>query len=132
VLSLAGSFFEGGARTVVASRWRLRDDEAERLFTSFYEHLRRGETMGAALRLARQRAVADGMSPATWAGIELLGDADLALAPAPPPRGHRPDAYVSTTWGPPRGSGRPAAAQGWTDLKVPTADRGEGNGSPER
>jgi CHAT domain-containing protein len=84
VLSLARSFFEGGARTVVASRWQLRDDEAERLFAAFYERLRLGETMGAALRAARSRAIAEGMPAATWAGVELLGDGDLALAAAPP------------------------------------------------
>ena len=79
VLSLARSFFEGGARTVVASRGRLRDDEAERLFGSFYAHLGRGHGMGEALRLARVDAIASGMPAATWASVELLGDAGLAL-----------------------------------------------------
>jgi hypothetical protein len=41
--------------------------------------------MGAALRAARSRAVADGLPAATWAGVELLGDGDFALA-APEPR----------------------------------------------
>lgn len=89
VLSLARSFFEGGARAVVASRWRLRDDEAKRFFESFYRSLRGGATMGAALRAARSRAVADGLPAATWAGVELLGDGDFALA-APEPRASPP------------------------------------------
>ncbi|MFI5006656.1 MAG: CHAT domain-containing protein [Solirubrobacterales bacterium] len=80
VLSLARSFFEGGARTVVASRWRLRDDEAKRFFASFYRSLHRGATMGGAMRAARTQAMADGLAAATWAGVELLGDGDLALA----------------------------------------------------
>ena len=50
---------------------------------AFYAHLRGGQTMGAARRLALQKAIADGMPAATWAGIDLLGDADLSLA-APP------------------------------------------------
>lgn len=89
VLSLARSFFEGGARAVVASRWRLRDDEAKRFFESFYRSLRGGASMGAAMRAARSQAVADGLPAATWAGVELMGDGDLALAapeaPSPPP-----------------------------------------------
>ena len=84
VLSLARAFFEGGARTVVASHERLRDDEAERLFEWFYEHLRQGETMGGALRSARRRALAEGVPTATWAGIVLLGDGDVVLEPRPP------------------------------------------------
>ena len=79
VLSLARSFFEGGARTVVASRWRLRDDEAERFFAVFYEHLSHGRAMGEALRLAREKSFAEGMPAATWASVELLGDAGLAV-----------------------------------------------------
>ena len=84
VLSLARAFFEGGARTVVASHERLRDDEAERLFEWFYEHLRQGETMGGALRSARRRALAEGVPAATWAGVVLLGDGDVVLEPRPP------------------------------------------------
>jgi tetratricopeptide (TPR) repeat protein len=84
VLSLARAFFEGGARTVVASHERLRDDEAERLFEWFYAHLRQGETMGGALRSARRRAISEGVPAATWAGVVLLGDGDVVLEPRPP------------------------------------------------
>jgi tetratricopeptide (TPR) repeat protein len=86
VLSLARSFFQAGARTVVASRSRLRDDEAERLFHWFYGHLRRGQTMGASLRQAREQAIADGMPAATWASVDLLGDPDFSLAASAPAR----------------------------------------------
>jgi hypothetical protein len=83
VLSLARSFFQAGARTVVASRSRLRDDEAEELFAWFYSHLHRGQTMGAALRSARQQAFDAGMPGATWASVDLLGDPDFALSGPP-------------------------------------------------
>jgi hypothetical protein len=69
---------------VVATRSRLRDDEAERLFQWFYGHLRRGQTMGEALRRAREQAIAEGMPAATWASIDLLGDPDFSLAVPPP------------------------------------------------
>jgi tetratricopeptide (TPR) repeat protein len=83
VLSLARSFFEAGARTVVAGLWRLRDDETERLMRDFYECLARGDTVGEALRAARARAVAEGAPAAAWAGVVVLGDQDFALPPAP-------------------------------------------------
>jgi CHAT domain-containing protein len=83
VLSLARSFFEAGARTVVAGLWRLRDDETERLMCDLYEGLARGETMGASLRAARARAVSEGAPAAAWAGVVVLGDQDFALPPAP-------------------------------------------------
>ena len=38
-MSLARAFFQAGAHTVVASLWRLRDDEAADLFERFYRHL---------------------------------------------------------------------------------------------
>src|SRR5262249_40233625 len=42
VLSLSRAFFQGGAPAVVASLWPLRDDEAAKLFDSFYRHLAEG------------------------------------------------------------------------------------------
>jgi CHAT domain-containing protein len=83
VMSLARSFFEGGARTVVAGLWRLRDDETERLMRDLYEGLAQGDTMGESLRAARARAVANGAPTAAWAGVVVLGDQDFALPPAP-------------------------------------------------
>jgi CHAT domain-containing protein len=85
VLSLARAFFQGGAQTVVASRSRLRDDEAERLLSSLYDELGRGRAMGPALLEARRKALAERMPAATWAGLELLGDPDLSFAPARAP-----------------------------------------------
>jgi CHAT domain-containing protein len=83
VFSLARAFFEGGARTIVAGLWRLRDDETERLMLSFYDGVAEGRTMAASLRWARERAVTDGLPTAAWAGVVLLGDADLALPHSP-------------------------------------------------
>jgi CHAT domain-containing protein/tetratricopeptide (TPR) repeat protein len=79
MLSLARAFFQGGARTVVASRWRLRDDEAEKMFRWFYGHLSSGKTVGVALRLTRAQAISEGMPAATWAGIVLLGDPTASM-----------------------------------------------------
>jgi CHAT domain-containing protein len=79
VLSLARAFAEAGARSIVAGRWRLRDDEAERLMRWLYGGLHAGDTLAASLRRARQRAVAEGMPAAAWSGLLLLGDPDFRL-----------------------------------------------------
>ena len=73
-LSLARAFFAAGATSVVATRWPLRDDDAEFLMDRFYRALARGATVGGALRRARQEAMAAGLPAAAWAGVALLGD----------------------------------------------------------
>ena len=63
VMSLARAFFQAGAHTVVASLWRLRDDEAADLFDRFYRHLGKGLSVAAALRSAQRDMIADGAPP---------------------------------------------------------------------
>ncbi|HEY0554653.1 MAG TPA: CHAT domain-containing protein, partial [Thermoanaerobaculia bacterium] len=60
VMSLARAFFQAGAHTVVASLWRLRDDEAADLFDRFYRHLGKGLSVAAALRSAQRDMIASG------------------------------------------------------------------------
>ncbi|HJQ75219.1 MAG TPA: CHAT domain-containing protein, partial [Gaiellaceae bacterium] len=74
VLGLARSFFLGGARTVVASLWPMRDDEAAVIADRFYRHLGRGESAGTALAAARRDRIAAGAPAAEWAGLIVLGD----------------------------------------------------------
>lgn len=77
VLSLARAFFEAGAHAVVASLWPLRDDEAAALVERLYRHLATGAGTSAALRAAQLEAMEDGLPPAAWAGLVVLGDASL-------------------------------------------------------
>ncbi|HVF62182.1 MAG TPA: CHAT domain-containing protein [Thermoanaerobaculia bacterium] len=77
VMGLARAFFQAGAHAVVASLWRLRDDEAEALFSSFYRHLGRGESLAAALRAAQIERIRAGAPAAAWAGLVVLGDGEL-------------------------------------------------------
>jgi CHAT domain-containing protein len=81
VMSLARAFFQAGAHTVVASLWRLRDDEAANLFDRFYRHLGRGVSVAAALRSAQSDMIAEGAPAAAWAGLVVLGDGDLVPLP---------------------------------------------------
>ena len=81
VMSLARAFFQAGAHTVVASLWRLRDDDSAAMFDRFYRHLGRGESAAAALRAARREAIAAGEPAAAWAGLVVLGDGSLVPVP---------------------------------------------------
>ncbi|HEX9941908.1 MAG TPA: CHAT domain-containing protein [Thermoanaerobaculia bacterium] len=81
VMSLARAFFQAGAHTVVASLWRLRDDEAAGFFDRFYRHLGRGKSVAAALQGAQRELIAEGAPAAAWAGIVALGDGGLVPLP---------------------------------------------------
>src|SRR6185295_5043481 len=81
VMSLARAFFQAGAHTVVASLWRLRDDEAADLFERFYHHLGRGASVAAALQAAQRDLIAAGAPAAAWAGVVVLGDGDVVPLP---------------------------------------------------
>jgi CHAT domain-containing protein len=79
VQSLGRAFFLAGARTVVASLWPLRDDDAVALFASFYRHLDGGASVADALASAKRERLASGAPAAAWAGVVVLGDGDLRL-----------------------------------------------------
>ncbi len=81
VMSLARAFFQAGAHTVVASLWRLRDDEAAAFFERFYSHLGKGASVAAALQDAQRDLLAKGAPAAAWAGLVALGDGDLVPLP---------------------------------------------------
>jgi CHAT domain-containing protein len=87
VMGLARAFFQAGARTVVGSLWPLRDDDAERLFDSFYRRLAEGRSVGAALAAARREQIQAGQPAAAWAGMVLLGDATVVPVPGGRPSG---------------------------------------------
>jgi len=81
VMSLARAFFQAGAHTVVASLWRLRDDEAADFFDRFYRHLGQGASVSGALQAAQRDLIAAGAPAAAWAGIVVLGDGDMVPLP---------------------------------------------------
>jgi CHAT domain-containing protein len=85
-LSLARAFFAAGASSVVATRWPLRDDDAEFVMTRFYDALADGRGVASALQHARDEAIEAGLPAAAWAGIVALGD---GLRQPVPPRAPR-------------------------------------------
>lgn len=86
VLDLARAFFQAGARSVVASLWRLEDRRAAAFFDRFYLHLSRGHSLAEALRRTREEQIGAGVPATAWAGILLVGDG--SLVPVPARQGH--------------------------------------------
>jgi len=74
VLSLARAFFQAGARAVVGTRWRIRDEDGAELFDAFYEHLAAGASLSEALARSKQEAIARGRTADAWGSLILLGD----------------------------------------------------------
>lgn len=77
-MSLARAFQQAGARAVVASRWLLRDDEAEWLMGELYERLAAGRSLGEAMREVRAEGWSAGRPAASWGAFVLLGESDFA------------------------------------------------------
>jgi tetratricopeptide (TPR) repeat protein len=86
---LTAPLVEAGARSVVATQWRIGDRSTVRLVGDFYSGLARGLPVVDALREAKLSAIRRGAPASEWAGFTVVGDplARVAVrAPRPPVR----------------------------------------------
>jgi len=76
MLGLTRSFFHAGARSVLASLWRVDDRATADLMERFYKHLEAGSSKDDALRRAQLDLLRDPAfsDPHYWAGFVLHGD----------------------------------------------------------
>jgi CHAT domain-containing protein len=73
--SLARAFQIAGARTVLASSWRVSDDIAADLMVKFYKHLEAGQSKDVSLQAA-QVELSQGTHPLTSSENELVDTSD--------------------------------------------------------
>ena len=88
LMSLARAFLQAGARSVLASLWKVDDLSTSELMIRFYRHLLDGESKVDALRFAQMELASgpieveidgemvekDFTAPYYWAGFQLIGD----------------------------------------------------------
>ncbi len=76
LIGLTRAFQYAGARTVLASLWKVEDASTAELMKRFYGYLKGGKTKDAALRLAQIDLIRSPnySQPRDWAAFELMGD----------------------------------------------------------
>ena len=83
VMSLARGFFYAGANTVVSSLWETNDKTTSEIMTSFYTHLKEGNSKSEALHQAKLDYIDSSnlsqQSPYYWAPFILIGEAETSL-----------------------------------------------------
>jgi hypothetical protein len=85
IQGLTAPLLEAGARSVVATSWRVGDRSTVRLVDGLYAALAEGRPVIEALRAAKLAAMRDGAPPSVWAAFQLVGD-PATLVPLTPPR----------------------------------------------
>jgi CHAT domain-containing protein/tetratricopeptide (TPR) repeat protein len=73
LIGLTRAFQYAGARSVLASLWKVGDNTTGELMIRFYRHLREGQPKDEALRQA-QRELVPTLTPYQWAAFQLYGD----------------------------------------------------------
>ncbi|MEE8389849.1 MAG: CHAT domain-containing protein, partial [Anaerolineae bacterium] len=71
---LASAFILGGARAFVGTLWGVYDEGSHKFARRFYQRTLQGETIGEALRWAREKARQDAPDDPIWASFALYGD----------------------------------------------------------
>lgn len=72
-LSLQRAFLHAGARSVVASLWRVSDDTAVVLMYEFYRRLKAGQPLSVCLQEAMCILIRRGRHVCDWAALTLFG-----------------------------------------------------------
>ncbi|MBF0565711.1 MAG: CHAT domain-containing protein, partial [Nitrospirae bacterium] len=75
VFGIGNAFLLAGVQHFLGTFWEVRDEAAGRFALEFYDELIKGETIGQAVRMARQKMIdAYGEESIVWAGFMLYGD----------------------------------------------------------
>jgi CHAT domain len=89
VQGLTAPLLQAGARSVVATRWRIADEHAIRMIEPFYDALATGLPVGDALRSAKLAALRRGAPTREWAAFTAVGDPLVRIPLRRPPSSWR-------------------------------------------
>ena len=96
VQGLTSAFLQAGARSLVATGWRIGDRSVVPLVEGFYSGLARGETIVDALRSAKLAAIRAGAAPRTWAAFMAIGDPFVGVPLSAPAKRWWTDLFEGT------------------------------------
>jgi hypothetical protein len=85
VQGLTAPLLQAGARSVVATRWRIGDRSTVAFVDDFYRGLARGLPVGEALRAAKVAAMRRNAPAREWAVFTAVGDPLVSIALREPP-----------------------------------------------
>ncbi|MFL5493092.1 MAG: CHAT domain-containing protein [Gemmatimonadales bacterium] len=74
IQGLTAPLIQAGARSVVATQWRIADRSTVPFIGAFYQSLAQGHPVGDALRAAKLDAIRRGAPPREWAAFITVGD----------------------------------------------------------
>jgi hypothetical protein len=80
VQGLTAPLLQAGARSVVATSWRVGDRSTVRFVEQFYDELATGKPVVEALRAAKLAALKEGAKPGVWAAFTVVGDPTVRIA----------------------------------------------------
>ncbi len=84
IVSMTTAFTAAGVPSVLSSLWSAPDAATEKIMTSFYDHLKKGETKNKALKNAKLDYLKNTDDPNLkhpyyWAGFVLTGDTSVIV-----------------------------------------------------
>jgi CHAT domain-containing protein/tetratricopeptide (TPR) repeat protein len=86
VQGLTSPLLQAGARSVVATNWRIGDQRVVPFIERLYDGLARGLPVTDALRSAKLSAVQAGEPPRIWAAFLAIGDPEVTVPLKAPPK----------------------------------------------
>jgi hypothetical protein len=74
VQGLTAPLLQAGARSIIATQWRVADTSLRRVVEGLYAALARGAPVIDALHAAKLQAMREGAPPGEWAAFVAVGD----------------------------------------------------------
>jgi CHAT domain-containing protein/tetratricopeptide (TPR) repeat protein len=85
IQGLTAALLEAGARSIVATSWRVGDRSTVRVVDRLYTELAHGRPVVEALRAAKLASLREGAPPGVWAAFSVVGDPTVVVPLRIPP-----------------------------------------------